>query len=88
MSIQSSLSFHNDKTWSLEHDERKGKKMPANVNPEDSCHNIYWKGNMTIVEFYDKYFEEAFQEQELKRKPKVYKFQQKTTSDDAKMQIW
>lgn len=70
MSIESSLSFHNDTTWSLEHDKRVSEKLPKNVNPEDCKYNVYWSGNMTLEEFYDKYFEDAFQEYEKKKSKK------------------
>lgn len=61
MAYESSLSFHNDVTWNIEHDERTSDILPNNVNPEDCHENIYWEGNTTVEKFYDKYFEEDFQ---------------------------
>lgn len=60
--VNASLSFHNDTTWSLEHDLRKRKKLPSNVNLEDCQFNIYWSGNMTLKQFYNKYFENSYKE--------------------------
>lgn len=60
--INASLSFHNDTSWSLEHDLRKRKRLPTNVNPEDCQYNIYWSGNMTLKQFYNKYFENSYKE--------------------------
>lgn len=62
MSIISSLSFHNDITWSIEHDTRTSSVLPDNVNPNDTKYNIYWKNNMTLKQFYDKYFEASYKE--------------------------
>ena len=62
MSIISSLSFHNDITWSIEHDTRTSSVLPDNVNPNDIKYNIYWKNNMTLKQFYDKYFEASYKE--------------------------
>lgn len=69
MAIDATLSFHKDNTWSIEHDLRKAKKLPSNVKPDKICDNIYWEGNMSIKEFYDKYFENSFAEWNKKEKP-------------------
>ena len=68
MAIDATLSFHKDNTWSIEHDLRKAKKLPSNVKPDKICDNIYWEGNMSIKEFYDKYFENSFAEWNKKEK--------------------
>ena len=64
--IDATLSFNKSDTWSVEHDRRQIIKH--NVNPEDIKHDIFWENNMTVKEFYDKYFEEEFKKYNRRQK--------------------
>lgn len=60
MGYNFNLSFHEGDSFSIEHDNRDF--VSPNVSPEKSSENIVYDGNISLIDFYDREFQSAYEE--------------------------
>lgn len=60
-----SVSLHEDDSFNLDHDNRV--YCSPNINPEKSCENISYAGNISLRDFYEETFQASYEEYRAKK---------------------